>query len=763
MKIESRTYTDFMRLQLGGETNPSFASSSRSKLGFGVNAKTDEGRAMLHALAAKSDLVIENNSTGTMDKLGIGFDALQAVNPGLVMVSSQLMGSHGAWSWWRGYGPSTQPPGGLVHLWNYADRDEPAGSMSIYPDHVAGCLGAVASLAALLGRARDVNRGVHLEVAQVETVVGMLGDLIAAEGVEAGSVVPMGNRSEAGAPWGLYRCAGEEEWLAITCRDDTDWQGLVAAMGSPAWAADAALAGVDGRRARADEIDDHIREWTATRSKDAAAAACQAHGVPAAPMLTGAEQTMDAQFVARAFAVEIDQPGVGPLVLDGAAFRGALMEGPDIRPAPDLGEHTRQIARELLGLDRRRDRPSPRGRRPGDDAAGGLSASADACGSRAATVSSPDVGVGRAHRQRRSRAPRRLPHFTPRSRRRDRRRRHRRPPTHTVAVAEQHGAVVAYEPWRGDFATPRNRSLDLATGDWILSVDADERVRGDFAGARAFLDRRRRLRGLPGARSFPASAGPRSGSTGCGATASDIRFRGRIHESMVPAISAAADADGLRDRRRSTASPSTTSDDEGDRADKRARDEPLLVAELERHPDRAFVYDHLARVYEAAGDGDRAVDTWKRGIAVARARRLSHPDDRLLYIDLIHHLLADGDGRRRARGAGRRGAGRVRSHARRSSWPRRGSRSRPVVRATRSSRSSGWCTSTTTPSSRPARRTTSACSASGRGASSACAASRSATTLLPPTRSARRALAPGDPSYGVRRRLAEARDPTSSA
>ena len=351
MKIESRTYTDFMRLQLGGETNPSFASSSRSKLGFGVNAKTDDGRAIIHRLAAQSDLVVENNSTGTMDKLGIGFDALQEVNPGLLMVSSQLMGSHGAWSWWRGYGPSTQPPGGLVHLWNYADRDEPAGSMSIYPDHVAGCLGAVASLAALVGRARRVNAGVHVEVAQVETVTGMLGDLIAAEGVEPGSVVPMGNRSEVGAPWGLYRCAGEEEWLAITCRDDADWQRLVAAMGSPTWATHATYSGVEGRRAAADEIDARIGEWTAGQSKDAVARACQVQGVPAAPMLTGVEMTTDAQYVARGFAVQIDQPGVGPLVLDGAAFRGARMAGPDIRPAPDLGEHTRRIAREQLGLD----------------------------------------------------------------------------------------------------------------------------------------------------------------------------------------------------------------------------------------------------------------------------------------------------------------------------------------------------------------------------------------------------------------------------
>jgi len=351
MKIESRTYTDFMRLQLGGETNPSFASSSRSKLGFGVNAKTPDGVALLHELAAHSDLVVENNSTGTMDKLGIGFDALQDVNPDLVMVSSQLMGSHGAWSWWRGYGPSTQPPGGLVHLWNYADRDVPAGSTSIYPDHVAGCLGAVGSLAALVGRARGVNHGVHLEVAQVETVVGMLGDLVAAEAVEPGSVVPMGNRSEVGSPWGLYRCEGEEEWVAITCRDDADWAGLVRAMGDPAWAGDADLATVDGRRARADELDERIGEWTAARAKDDVAEECQRAGVPAAPMLTGAEQTTNPQFVAREFAVKIDQPGVGPLWLDGAAFRGEHMVGPDVHQAPELGEHTRQIARDLLGRD----------------------------------------------------------------------------------------------------------------------------------------------------------------------------------------------------------------------------------------------------------------------------------------------------------------------------------------------------------------------------------------------------------------------------
>jgi tetratricopeptide (TPR) repeat protein len=210
----------------------------------------------------------------------------------------------------------------------------------------------------------------------------------------------------------------------------------------------------------------------------------------------------------------------------------------------------------------------------------------------------------------------------------------------TVAIAQAHDAVIGHVPWRGDFSAPRNRSLDLATGDWILYVDADERVQGDFAAARALLA------GATGTVAFRTRFVPRVGWTPfrefrLWRNRDDIRFEGHIHESVVPAIRAAADADAL------TIDPFDRITIhhlgyEGGRPDKRARDEPMLVAELARNPDRAFVYDHLARVYEGAGDGARAVDMWKRGIAVARARQQTHPDDRLLYVDLIHHLLSSG-------------------------------------------------------------------------------------------------------------------------
>jgi crotonobetainyl-CoA:carnitine CoA-transferase CaiB-like acyl-CoA transferase len=350
IKIESRAYPDFMRTVTGGEFSPSFVSSSRSKLGFGVNAQTEDGHRLLLRLAEQSDVVVENNSTGTMDDLGLGFADLAAVNPNIVMVSSQLMGSHGTWSDWRGYGPTGQGPGGLLHLWNYADRDDPAGSASIYPDHFAGCLGAVAVMAALVGRARGTTAGLHAEVAQVEAVVGALSDLLAAEAVEAGSVVPSGNHSERGAPWGLYPCAGEEQWVAVTCRDDADWRALCDVMGAPAWADDDAYATAEGRLANADALDEQVGAWTRGIAKDDVAAGLQARGVPAVPMLTGTDMGMHPHYVAHEFAITIDQQGLGPMVLDGAAFHGDLMVGPDVRPAPAIGEHTRRLATTLLGL-----------------------------------------------------------------------------------------------------------------------------------------------------------------------------------------------------------------------------------------------------------------------------------------------------------------------------------------------------------------------------------------------------------------------------
>ena len=350
IKIESRTYPDFIRTILSTEMSPSFASSSRSKRGFGVDAKNPEGRAVLHRLIGLADVIIENSSTGTMENMGVGFETVKALNPRCVMVSSQLLGSHGAWADWIGYGPSTQPLGGLVHLWNYEDMDEPAGSMSIFPDHLAGRLVALNAMATLLRRERT-GEGGHGEVAQIETVVGMLGDLLLKAGLEPGSVRARGNRSERGAPWGAYPCAGDDQWCVITVRDDRDWQNLRAALGDPAWARDPGLATASQRLAQQDAIDGELAAWTRQHAKAKVAEILQSHGVPCGPMLGASDQLADPHFEARGYARWIDQQDAGRMSFEGPCFRGTGMTDVNIFQAPRLGEHTREICKELLGMD----------------------------------------------------------------------------------------------------------------------------------------------------------------------------------------------------------------------------------------------------------------------------------------------------------------------------------------------------------------------------------------------------------------------------
>ena len=357
IKVESRAYPDFIRVITGSEMSPSFASSSRSKQSFGVNAKHPEGLALLHKLVAQADVVIENNSTGTMEKLGLGFARLQKLNPRLVMASSQLLGARGAWANWIGYGPSTQPLGGMVHLWNYEDAEAPAGGTAIFPDHLAGRVCAFAVLAALLRR-RETGAGGHVEVAQIETVTGVLGAELLAAGLaqtqDAGAVTPVrarGNRNARGAPWGAYQCAGEEQWCVITVRDDADWRALVRALGEPAWARARELQTAAGRRRAQDALDENLRAWTRTRTREEVTEQLQAHGVPCGPMLTGGDQLEHPHFKAWAYGQEIHQPELlARFELEGPCFRASGMVPVVTKRAPQLGEHTREIAARLLAL-----------------------------------------------------------------------------------------------------------------------------------------------------------------------------------------------------------------------------------------------------------------------------------------------------------------------------------------------------------------------------------------------------------------------------
>lgn len=349
IKVETRTYPDFIRLVSLSEISPSFTSSSRSKRSLGLNVKTEQGLELVRRLIAESDVLIENSATGTLAGMGLGWDDVSAINPDLVMVSSQLVGSHGPNAHWTGYGPTTQTYGGLLHLWDYDDDDPPATNQTIYPDHLAGRLCSLAAISGLLARSRT-GRGSHSEIAQVEAVVNMLSEQLMRESLAPGSAQPTGNRSPEHAPRGPYPCAGEQQWVVISAQSDEQWAGLVRALGAPAWATDPALATASGRLAAVDTIDEHLSAWTSARDRDEVAALLRADGVPCEPMRNGNDLLGDPHLAERGWTIEYDQPGVGPIGLEGPAWLAPEMNGPITYPAPLLGEHTLEIAADVLGL-----------------------------------------------------------------------------------------------------------------------------------------------------------------------------------------------------------------------------------------------------------------------------------------------------------------------------------------------------------------------------------------------------------------------------
>lgn len=352
IRIETPKRPDLFR-QLGGPTgmSPVFASSNRATRSFGVDYTDPAGAELVVDLVKGADVVMENLPPGTLDPYGLGLDRLRAVNPDVLVVSSQSMGRRGPWSSWRGYGSNTQLPSGMSWLWSFPDREEPVPQNVAFPDHFVGRLGAFVVAAELIARRRGRARGRHVEIVQAEMAVNLLGEIYLQESLDPGSARPRGNRSPLGAPWGVYRCAGEQRWCVITCRTDDQWRGLAAAMGDPEWSEDPALAAAAGRAAAHDLLDERISAWTAERDDKEVMRILQAHGVPAGYMMYMSDQPDDPHLRQRGYVREVDQPPLGPVLFEGPAFHATGLPDPLTGPAPLLGEHTLEVWTGVLGRD----------------------------------------------------------------------------------------------------------------------------------------------------------------------------------------------------------------------------------------------------------------------------------------------------------------------------------------------------------------------------------------------------------------------------
>jgi crotonobetainyl-CoA:carnitine CoA-transferase CaiB-like acyl-CoA transferase len=343
IKIESRARPDL------SHRNASWEEFNPSKRSITLNLKEDRARELVRDLVKMSDIVIENFSTGVMERLGLGYPALREINPRIVMASASGFGRTGPQRDLVAYGTLLQCFTGWAALSAYPGHD-PSSSGGTWTDPLTACMEAFLLLSAIW-RQRRTGVGCFYDLSMSETMIATLPEPILEWCVNRTVLEARGNRDPLVAPQGAYPAAGEDRWLALSVLDDAAWPRLCEVIGRPDLASDPELATVAGRRARHDELDAAISTWTRGQDPFEAAKLLQAAGVAATPTLTARDVIVDEHLAARSFVSQVE-------LHDGSGIRNTLGapwmvdgERPDgFRRAPRVGEDNEYVFKSLLGL-----------------------------------------------------------------------------------------------------------------------------------------------------------------------------------------------------------------------------------------------------------------------------------------------------------------------------------------------------------------------------------------------------------------------------
>ena len=331
------------------EMSPMYHQINHGKLGITLNAKEPRAVELLKRLVARSDLVVENMSPGSMERTRLGYADLQAVNPRVVMLAMSAAGQFGELAGMRAYAPTMSSFVGMEALLGYAG-EAPIGALNVaLGDPNASAHGLVAVLAALR-RARLTGWGCYIDLSQNEALLGTLRPYLLDSQVRGVQPAPAGNAHPLMAPHGIYPAREADAWLTLTVAGDAQWQGLVRLAGDQSWAQDRRFDNSAGRRAHNSELDLAIAGWTATHARDDLVARLRAAGIAATPVLSVAEQWRDPHFAARGLRHGIEIPVYGSDTVCSAPWRFS-----DFRPqvtacGPATGQHNQMVFGEILGL-----------------------------------------------------------------------------------------------------------------------------------------------------------------------------------------------------------------------------------------------------------------------------------------------------------------------------------------------------------------------------------------------------------------------------
>ncbi|HEY3942732.1 MAG TPA: CoA transferase [Acidimicrobiales bacterium] len=321
-------------------------SLARNKRSCTIDTRRAEGRELVLRLAERSDVFIDNFKANGLARIGIELSELRERNPRLIVVRMPPTGLAGDWSTYTGFGAQFDGLTGLLSLCGHRDSDLTTSPATTYMDGASGPAAAFATVAALRYRA-GTGRGQLVEFAQSENILNHLGDVFV--DLQLG-VDPRrwGNRDPERAPQGLYPCAGEDQWLAVSVGDDETWRRLAEAIGRPDLLTDARFADAAGRHRHHDELDQLIGSWTADQPPQEAFHTLQRAGVPAGPLLDDTRFAADPQIVERQWLRPLESLDVGTHLHPGTPYRGV----PQVwdRGSPVLGEDNDYVYKEILGV-----------------------------------------------------------------------------------------------------------------------------------------------------------------------------------------------------------------------------------------------------------------------------------------------------------------------------------------------------------------------------------------------------------------------------
>lgn len=331
-----------------GDSLP-WLSESRNKRCITLDLREPDGAALLKRLVADSDVLVENFQPGTMEKWGLGWEALRAVNPRLIMVRISGYGQTGPYRDRPGFGRIGNAFGGLSFLAGYPDRAPVTPGSATIPDYMAGIYGALGTLLAMQARAKT-GEGQVVDIGLYEPIFRILDELAPAFQQTGFVRQRMGPGTVNVVPHSHYPTK-DGRWIAIACTSDKIFARLAAAMEAPELADAAKWGKLARREADRAEVDSTVAAWTARHDRAALLSLCEAAQVPCGPVYAIDEIFDDPQYAARENILHMNDARIGDLAVPNLVPRLSETPGAVKWLGPALGAHNDEIYRGMLGLD----------------------------------------------------------------------------------------------------------------------------------------------------------------------------------------------------------------------------------------------------------------------------------------------------------------------------------------------------------------------------------------------------------------------------